>query len=179
MFLLHLTRLTFAATASIASPALPSAQITVADSEAVLTVDALTRMTKFWTNFEKLPDSIKTTGKTASQKDLTLIVGPRYVKFSNGLDMTAMATKYPTVTEALKQSGLTGQQWEAYRDALFSVYVARQMGLAPTISESSVLGKNIAFFGAHQHELDALIATGMTLPRGRPHQGADANDLNP
>jgi predicted esterase len=146
------------------------------DSDPVLTVDALTKMTTFWTKFQQEPDSVLQQGRTTHQHQLQLALGGEPVLVIT-TDMRAMAKLYPSVAADLKAAGLTAQQEEQYRAAILRVGFARMGGIAPgdavdamplgrslpfaQISATSVLAKNLAFRQAHDAEFKALSQTGM------------------
>jgi hypothetical protein len=128
-----------------------------ADPVPLLTREALAQLTAFWVAFQQEPDSIRTTARWAHLREVTVTVGeerPSVVL----VDMPALAAQYPSVAAALKQAGLTAQQHDAYRIALISGIVTKAE-LAGAVEPTSVVGKNIAFLGAHQEELKALEAT--------------------
>jgi predicted esterase len=155
---------------------LNSQTLAPADSDPVLTVDALQKMTTFWTKFQQEPDSVLGTGRTTHQQQLKLALGGEPVSVIT-TDMRAMAETYPSVAADLKAAGLTVQQEEAYRAAILRVGLARTGGIAPggnvdamvlgqsipfaPIAPTSVFGKNLAFRQAHDAEFKALSKTGM------------------
>lgn len=130
---------------SIAPQATPPAG---ADSAPVLTTDMLTQMTTFWSRFMQEPDSIRTTGREAHQKQVAVAIGPRrvWVLMAN---IPALATKYPSVAADLKAAGLTAQQAETYRIALISAQATRVVNPAKFLSQPSVLASNVTFLQAH------------------------------
>lgn len=166
--LLNLTCLALSALAG-ATPA-PAARA-VADSPAVLTVEALTHMTTFWASFVKEPDSIKTTGRKTNHQTLPLTIGQQQMTLPSVVNMVAMAAKYPTVAADLKQASLTAQEWQNYREALLTAWIAQKSGAASSIPATSALGKNLAFLNSHKTEFDALRATGMWFPAPPQQQG--------
>jgi hypothetical protein len=179
--LLDLACLALSATLGAVQPAyVPIVARAQMDSTPLLTTDALSRMTTFWQTFVKEPDSIRTTGRKANQEPLTISVGQRQMKLPGVVNMTAMATKYPSVAADFKTAGLTPQQWDGYREALFGVTVAQATGVASGLPASSALGQNIAFLQTHQTELNALQATGMWFPQVQQSQaGGGGGDLQP
>lgn len=158
-------------------PAARSAPSVAADPLPLLTTEALTRMTAFWTDFHGEPDAIRETARRAHLREVALPVGPvGDVPPSLGMvDMAALAAQYSSVATDLTRAGLTARQHDAYRVALASAQyvVAAQMvradqvaplavqALAATIAANRVLGKNVEFMRAHPDELQALEATGM------------------
>jgi hypothetical protein len=94
-------------------------------SDPILTVQALTQMTTFWTSFMKEPDSIQTDARLANQNRILVSVGERQVSVIKA-DMPALAAKYPSVAADLQAAGLTAQQEEAHRAALIRVGFTRQ-----------------------------------------------------
>jgi hypothetical protein len=137
-----------------------------ADSDPVLTVKALNQMTAFWGSFMKEPDSVKGAGSVAQQEDptlsrVTMSIGQQGVSVIK-VNMIALAAKYPSVAADLEKAGLTAQQEEAYRVALIRVKFTHMAGTtAGTIADSSVLGKNMAFWKEHDKEFSELDATEM------------------
>ena len=112
----------------------------------------------------------------AHQEQLPLALGAEPV-FVISMNMTDMASKYPSVAADLQAAGLTALQAAAYRAAILRVGFARATGIAPggapdpddrgqyipyvAIAPTSVLGKNLAFRKAHTAEFQALAKTGM------------------
>ena len=134
-----------------------------ADSDPVLTVNALTKMTTFWTRFMREPDSIKTTGRLAHQVPTRMSIGTQPVTVVH-TNMRVLATMYPSVAADLQQAGLTARQEDAYRVAIIRVGFTRQAGtLAGPIAETSVLGKNLAFRNAQDTAFKELAKTGMWI----------------
>lgn len=204
--LLGLTCLVFSAVNGVAMAPVTRANLCpVADSEPILTVDALTRMTNFWTAFVKEPDSIKTIGRKANQKELTLSFMGQPITWPSVVNMVAMASKYPAVARDLQHAGLTPLEWERYRHTLLMASLMQQIVKAvaaqtevpesdvtnrlATEGGETVLAKNVAFLLTHPKEFDTLKASGMWLPQ-IPTQllqqamqqtvtGGDANDLDP
>ena len=202
MFLLNLTCLAAYATLGVTpSTAIRANPIVTTDSAPLLTVDALARMTTFWAAFMQEPPAVRDTARFATQEQDTLSLDlgstgqrPTQVKMVN---MVAMAAKYPSVAADFKKAGLTPQQWEDFRKALFAAnYVGSSgpgsgnSGYTATAAkkhctlQSSVVGKNVAFLHAHQKEFDALKATQMFIPKVQMQQGGQGDndsgdDLNP
>jgi hypothetical protein len=174
MMVLDLTCLALAAalgTAPQATTRAPATSVAVDSTPTLLTVDALGRMTNFYTAFMKEPPDIKNTGRKQNQEPLPVSLdlgsgGQMAQRIQRVVNMVAMAAKFPGVATDLKNAGLTAQQWEEYRKALFeatlSVQIAKMNNSAPT--PSSTVGQNAAFLDAHQKEFDALKATGMWFP---------------
>jgi hypothetical protein len=135
----------------------------VTDSGPLLTVQALTQMTTFWTRFMQEPDSIRTTARLATQERIRLSMGHTQV-FVIKADMPALAAKYPSVAADLQQAGLTAQQEDAYRAAIVRVGFALEAGTTTgPIAETSVLGKNLAFRNTHDAEFKKLEKTSMWI----------------
>lgn len=133
----------------------------VARSLPVLTTEALTKLTAFWTRFMAEPDSIRMTARQAHQKEIFVPVGQEWLSLWM-VDMPALAAKSRPVAAALKAVGLTAQQADAYRLALISATATWQTrGRTAPPAATSVLGRNIAFFMSHRNEMIALGATGM------------------
>ncbi len=143
------------------NPAARTAPSVVANPLPLLTTDVVTQMTTFWNSFQQEPDSIRTTARWAHLREVIVPIGeerPSTVM----VDMPALAAKYPTVAAALKAAGLTAQQHEAYRVALLSASIAKNVrGKAGTVEANSVLAKNIEFMDAHADELKMLETTRM------------------
>jgi hypothetical protein len=134
---------------------------TVIDPMPLLTTDAVTRMTTFWTSLFKEPDSVWLAGRRAFIRDVLAPIGEEQVIVPM-TDMAAFAAKYPSVAAALKNAGLTGQQHDAYRLALVTAMTAQaSQGAAGTIDPNSVLGKNVAFVGERADELQTLAGVGI------------------
>jgi predicted esterase len=148
-----------------------------ADSDPVLTVEALQKMTAFWTRFTQEPDSVLKVGRMAHQAQLWMALGDQPASVIK-TDMTALAKAYPSVSADLKAAGLTAQQEEAYRAAILRVGFVRAGGIVPgkpdpyptevgkdlsyaPITPNSVLAQNLAFRAAHDVEFAALSKTGI------------------
>lgn len=145
------------------SPTVQSLSGVSADSDPMLTVDALTRMTTFWNNFMKEPDSILTAGRMNNQEYITLSLGERQVSVIK-TNMIALAAQYPSVASDLAAAGLTPQLEERYRAAIIRVGLTRSSGAeVGIVSPTSVLGMNSAFRSAHDQEFRALGATKMWI----------------
>jgi dienelactone hydrolase len=148
-----------------------------ADSDPVLTVAAMHKMTAFWTRFTHEPDSILNVGRMAHQEQRWMALGdqPASVITTN---MVALAQAYPSVAADLKAAGLTAHQEAAYRVAILRVGFVRAGGIVPgppdpyqtevgndlsygPITPNSVLAKNLAFRASHNAEFAVLSKTGM------------------
>jgi hypothetical protein len=133
------------------------------DSIPLLTLDALTKITIFWTGFMQEPDSISQIARAEHQKEIVVPIGQERGSLLI-MDTRIMAAKYPSVAADLKKAGLTAQQAEAYRIALITARATKQgVGRAGTVDSTSVMGRNIAFRHAHPNELRVLAKTGMWL----------------
>jgi hypothetical protein len=134
-----------------------------ADSIPLLTLDALTKMTIFWTGFMQEPDSISQIAREEHRKEIIVPIGQDRGSLLM-MDTRALAAKYPSVAADLKKAGLTAQQAEAYRVALITARATKQgVGQAGIVDSTSVIGRNMAFRHAHPDELKALAKTGMWL----------------
>lgn len=152
----------------------PAARAVVADPLPLLTADALTRLTAFWTGFAKESDSIRTTARRAHLREVVVPVAEERPSVWL-MDVAALAARYPSVAADLRQAGLTAQQHDDYRLALISAVIVKhakdQVG---AVAATSLLGKNVAFVEAHPDELAALERAGIDDP-DRVHQAADAD----
>lgn len=135
----------------------------------VLTTEALTRMIAFWTRFAQEPDSIRTIGRRAYVREVTIYLGNslNYGLSTLMVDMTALAAKYPSVAAALKASGLTAEQHDAYRVALVGARLVQSPGrpfrdfyAKIYTPQGSVHAMNVEFMNAHLDEFQALEALG-------------------
>jgi hypothetical protein len=149
------------------NPAARHTPIVVADPVPVLTTDALTQMTAFWTSFMKEPDSIRTTARIAHLREVVVPVGKEQPSVLM-VDIAALAAQYPSVAADLKAAGLTAQQHDAYRVALIGFITFQQVNaeqplLLGSAEPTSVLGRNIRFIKAHPDEFNALEATKIWL----------------
>jgi len=142
-------------------PATRTAPAVVADPLPLLTTEALTKMTAFWTRFSLEPDSIRTTARRAYLREVVVPVGEERPSLPL-VDMAALAAAHPSVAAAFKAAGLTAQQHDAYRVAVISARVGADAGSdAGVIEAASVLAQNIAFMNAHSDELQALETAGV------------------
>jgi len=160
---------------SWADPGITTRTVT-ADSDPVLTVEAMNKMTDFWTRFQQEPDSVRRAGRMAHQQRLPLALGAEWTSVI-AMDMPAMAAQYPSVAADLQAAALTAEQEAAYRTAILRVGFARVAGIASgdatdpmvlgrnipfqPIAPTSVLGRNLAFRQTHDAEFKALAKTGM------------------
>jgi predicted esterase len=168
---------------SWANPSTTTHPLPPSDSDPVLTVDALTKMTTFWTRFQREPGAIRDAGRMAHQVLVPLALGAEPASVI-AMDMRAMAAAYPSVATDLQVAGLTAAQETAYRTAILRVGFAwaariasQTAGLDPDgdlsdlqlgkslpfvpIAPASVLGQNLAFRQAHEREFAELESTGM------------------
>jgi len=193
---LDLTCLALSAALGTASPQTvvrAPAVIAVDSAQSLLTVESLAGMTKFWSNFMKNTPDVRDTGRQQNQETLMIPLGkvsgvqtPPSLQ-TKVVNMVAMAAKFPTVAENFKQAGMTPEQWEQTRSALFSAFMTNQIDAGgKETGDGSVLWKNVAFLRAHQTELQALQATGMYLPKvqmqaggGGGGGGGGGDDLSP
>lgn len=133
----------------------------VADSDPVLTVDILQRMTTFWSHFMAEPDSIRDVARLATQSPSLIWVGDKRVTVV-AVQMSALAASYPSVAADLAAAGLSAAQADADRAAIIRVELARQAAdLVGPIPSASVLGRNLTFRATHDQEFTALAATEM------------------
>ena len=98
----------------------------VADPMPVLTAKALTRLTAFWASFAKEQDSIRTTARREYLREVAVPVGNERSS-AIMVDMSALAARYPSVAADLKQAGLTAKQHDAYRVALLSAQITKNL----------------------------------------------------
>jgi hypothetical protein len=151
---------------ALPDPATRPAPSVIADPLPELTIDVLTKMTAFWTRFVQEPESIRTTGRRAHLRAVSVPVGKERPMVMM-TDMAALAAKYPSVAADLKAVGLTAQQHDAYRVALASAQViGNSVGmigngiaiedLIGPLDSASVMAKNVAFMKAHPDEFRTL-----------------------
>jgi hypothetical protein len=192
MMVLDLTCLALSAALSAAPPStvqMPVTAVTTDSAPALLTVDALTRMTTFWQTFMKEDPTIRDQGRKENQEKVTIPVAPVSGVQMPGtiqtqvVNMVAMASKYPSVVTDFKTAGLTPQQWEQDRVALFGAALVNQADQSgKQTGDGSVVWKNVAFLRQHQTEFQALQATGMFIPKPQMQGGGGGNsgdDLSP
>ena len=123
MVLLHLTCLAF----SVMARGAPTTAVRTdlhAVGDSILPVDALIRLTTFWTLFKKEPDSIRKSYGTPQDpsfylKEIELPVGQKRLTMSS-MDMGRKAAKTPSVAADLKQAGLSPAQYDLYNSLLMS-----------------------------------------------------------
>ncbi len=144
-------------------------------ADPLITDDGLARLTAFWTEFQKLPDSIQNVGRLANQMSVPLQLSTERVSVVL-MNLPAMAAKYTAVAEALKTAGISAEDAQAYRTAIIAVRHARRAGLVtggqavnagigksiplePAPAES-VLAKNAVFYEANLPKLEILAKTG-------------------
>ena len=137
-----------------------------------LTLEALAKMTAFWTTFLTEPPAVRDTGRQHYQKPLTLTLDlGRYehqaITLPAVVDMEGLAAQYPSVAADLTRHHLTAAQWEQYRKALFTAVLVNQ-ALQGQVDTAAILpattGKNVAFLRAHPLVLAGLMASGMWFP---------------
>lgn len=145
--------------------------VPASDLSVLLTADLMKRMTTFWRHFQQEPDSIREAGQNNHQEEFGLFsvatnqAGDRWVKKSV-VDIHALVTQYPSVAADLAQAGLTANQWNRARKALYKAIILDGMAFTKEVEtkDTSNVGKNIVFLASHTKELDDLRATGMWLP---------------
>lgn len=149
----------------------------------VLTLATLTRLATFATHFRQEPDSIRVIGAQftpapgsiqsvdheTTRESMTWYVGREQESYTV-VDMVVLAGTFPTVAADLAQAGLTAQQWEEDRLALYSACMPLEWswlgakGEVMTLPETAVLRKNMHFLETHPQALKALRAAGMRCP---------------
>ena len=141
-----------------------------------VTPEVVRKMTAFWTQFRKEPDSIRTAARLAHLREVVVPVGAERPTVLM-TDMRLLAKQFPSVAADLEAAGLTAQQHEEYRVALVSARIANyavhgpvasgphhdptygkildsldrydSRGPSPiTIDPASVQGENLAFMAA-------------------------------
>jgi hypothetical protein len=172
------------------NPAIRIPPAVVADPLPVLTTDALTKLTTFWTLFSQEPDSVLNTARRAYLREVVIPVGHARPSFFI-MDMRALAAHAPAVAADLQRAGLTAQEHDAYRAALISAQTA--LVLRRTADDSatvqallgdlttSVLGRNMAFMEGHRQEVKTLAHAGIAHAEKleNPALGGDAPALPP
>lgn len=148
----------------------------------VLSDTSLAKLTTFWTEFQRLPDSIRTVARQIHQREIVVPVGDASPSTSLA-DMPALAKQYPAVAALFVAAKLTPAQHDAYRIALMSALALRNFPTdfsAPmpngdlaqqqeqkrafvaahvTVTPMSVQGRNLAFVNQRHDEMRALAAT--------------------
>ncbi len=133
----------------------------------LLTIDAIGKLTAFWTRFMQEPESIQTAARRAYVREVVVPVGANEQTSLLMVEMPALAAKYPSVAKALQDAELTAQEHDAYRAALVSARITENVSenfstsLIGPVEKMSVLGQNVEFMAAHPDELQALAATKM------------------
>ncbi len=126
-----------------------------------LTLQMVKQMTTFWTRFMQEPYAIRMKLRRAHQREVVVPVGgerPSVVM----MDMAAMASAAPSVAGALTEAGLTAAQHDAYRVAMISAMLTREVGVA--VEATSVVAQNIEFMQAHPDAFEALSLAGSQRP---------------
>jgi hypothetical protein len=128
----------------------------------VLTTQALTQLTTFWTRFFQEPDTIRTTARRAYDRTIVVPLGKTQV-LTVMVDMPALAAHVPAVAADLKAAGLTAEQHDAYRLAVVSALIASHTPAAlAAAGDHSVLAQNVAFLQAHPDDVNALAWAGVS-----------------
>ncbi len=158
---------------AVPDPAARSIAAGIADPPPELTLDALAKMTAFWTHFVEEPDSIRMVARREHLRAVTVPVGTERPMVMM-TDMAALAATYPSVAAALKAAGLTAQEHDAYRAALASARAIKNSGEADvigTLDSTSIQAKNVIFMDEHQDELQALeaVSNGYVRDDGQAH----------
>ena len=190
---LSLTRLALSATLA-ASPAVAhtsqSVVRPVAADSTVLTAEALTKMATFWKSFLQDTPSIRDTARAKNQEKINVPLGkmngvqaPPSIQ-ATVVNMVAMAQNYPSVAAKFKAAGLTPQEWEADRIALFSGAMTSQLDPSgKSTGDGSNAWKNVVALREHAQEYAAVQATGMFIPKlqvgGGGMGGGGNDDLSP
>jgi hypothetical protein len=165
------------------------APVVVTTQLPALTSAVFAHMTDFWTRFLHEPAPISEIARKIYRREVVVPVGEKRVLMTM-MDVPALAEKYPSVAAALKAAGVTPQEHEAYRVAIATALIDKQMlettanlkqlhehpTTSPnvslieraldaipnfTIDPSSVQGANVTFLDTHPEELGILFRTGM------------------
>ncbi len=148
---------------SWADPSVTTKAVTI-KPDPLLTEDGVARLTKFWAAFQQLPDSIMNRARLANQMHVPMKLSTETV-WVVLMNLPAMATKYPSVADALKTAGISADDAQAYRTAILGVLYARRAGLVSgetavnmsygksiplePIAAGSVMEKNAEFYKAN------------------------------
>jgi ferric-dicitrate binding protein FerR (iron transport regulator) len=161
------------ATTAGATPAVPTHTDVraVVDSNPILTVDVLTRMTAFWTViYKEKEDLVIAQAQDNVDRDRInpiLEIGANDSEISYGLpNMVGLTADDPRVAAALQQVGLTGKQFNSYNTALFSALLTDQrleQHAADSVPLTPVQVANIRLLKEHIDEFKAYRDTGLKL----------------
>lgn len=129
----------------------------------LLTVENLDKLEKFWTEFGKLPDSLKREARMAHQKEYLLNIGdmPSSVVM---MDLESMEKSYNKIREILKEAGLTAEEAAEWRKSVVEVAFTQRMEERRRSEKNkynSNLVKNIELLKAHSEKFSALTSLGI------------------
>ncbi len=134
-------------------------------TDVVLTDTILDKMITFWTLVKTGQDSTRKIVLTAYPKELTVLIGEERVFVYDMVDLTAIASRFPWVAAALKETGMKLHQEEDYRRAIIGARATkvaeRAVGVIPA---TVVMGKNLVFLKAHEEKFNTLLDL-MGVPR--------------
>ncbi|HXC25534.1 MAG TPA: hypothetical protein VNU46_06425 [Gemmatimonadaceae bacterium] len=154
-----------------------------------LTVDALTRMTTFWTLFRQEPPAISDTARATyhtilgyetndwTHRNMTCLAveegSERRVRVVADcfqpdsftvVDMVALAAHEPAVAADLTRAHLTAVHWEQLRRALYFAVLVVTADTSVASLDGGIEA-NLRFVQSHRPDLQRLQAAGMWLPR--------------
>lgn len=134
-------------------------------TDIVLTDTIFNTMLAFWTRVKEGQDSTRKINLSAYPKELTLLIGEERVFVHDMVDLTAVASRFPRVAVALKESGMKLPHEEDYRRAIIGARATKVAGSAlGNLSPVSVMGKNLAFLKANETKFNTLLDL-MGVPR--------------
>lgn len=135
---------------AIPDPAARPAPDTIA--EVLLTTEAIAKMNAFWESLVKEPDWMLTIVRRQNQREVVMNLAKEHQPASMiMMNMPALAAKYEAIANDLRDAGLTAQQHDEYRMAIFSAERTRDhwRALDEAVLTTSVLGKNVVFLDQH------------------------------
>ncbi len=112
---------------------------------ALLTTDALEKLTEFWSAFAQLPTAIRDKARMEHQREVWIRIGTEWTT-TPMMDLSPLAAEYREISESLQRVGITADQADAYRRALVEAYYTMRAGLDGDATDSTaILAKSIRF----------------------------------
>lgn len=117
----------------------------VRDSEVLLNLEALDKLTTFWSGFIQLPDSIRNTSRMKQQQEVWVRVGNEWSTVVM-MDLKTMCELHPQLNELLAKAELTVESAEVLRRSIIETVYTIEAGFDQDPPDSSsVIGKTLKF----------------------------------
>ncbi len=115
------------------------------DSEVLLSLDALDKLSTFWDGFIQLPDSIRNTSRMKEQREVWVRVGNEWSTVIM-MDLKTMCELHPQINDLLSKAGLTVEAADMFRRSIIETVYTIEAGFDQDPPDSSsVIGKTLKF----------------------------------